>query len=72
MVMKIVGNIGTQRVEFNTYKNNYDVRRETATQLLASLMTNRDFIMSEGGRAQAIEMAVVYADSLIERLNKQQ
>ena len=69
--MIIEGNIGTQRVEINTRKNSYEVRREMATQFLASLMTNRDFIMSEGGKAQAIEMAVVYADSLIERLNKQ-
>lgn len=70
--MIIEGNIGTQRVNLNTRKNSYEVRREMATQLLASLMTNRDFIMAVGGMAQAIEMAVVYADSLIERLNKQQ
>ena len=69
--MRTEGNIGTQRVEFNTHRSDYEVRRETATQLLASLMTNPDFIMSEGGKAQAIEIAVVYADSLIERLNKQ-
>lgn len=69
--MKIVGNIGTQGVGLNITKSDYEVRRETATQLLASLMTNPDFIMSEGGKAQAIEIAVVYADSLIERLNKE-
>jgi hypothetical protein len=68
--MRTNGFIGAQKIEFNAHESDYVVRRKTATQLLAALMTNKDFIMSEGGKAQAIEMAVVYADSLIERLNK--
>lgn len=66
---KLVGFIGQQRMELNLHNSSEskELRRETATKLLAGLMTAVDERLTKD---VAVKMAIEYADELLKQLGE--